>query len=217
MSKIALVFKRYSKKNDAELNSIEHITLHDSIPMGKNLKLLQLIRIFTQVGAKSFGGQVPVHLWDSLVTRGWLSQRDYLEAVNWSQCIPGCNGTNLSSYLGWHFKGPWGAILATLALLLPGMGALLCIATLMAEMPQSQAVENVLSAVAAATVGLLLGMTWKIARFTLGHPAKVFIAAAAFLLIGVLRVPILLAIVALGIVSWSLSQIIKQGDDGHPT
>ena len=185
--------------------------------MGKNLKLLQLTRIFTQVGAKSFGGQVPVHLWDSLVTRGWLSQRDYLEAVNWSQCIPGCNGTNLSSYLGWHFKGAWGAILATLALLMPGMGVLLCIATLMAKIPQNPAVEDVLSAVAAATVGLLLGMTWKIARSTLDHPAKVLIAAAAFLAIGVLRVPILFAIVVLGIASWSLTQIVKQGDHGHPT
>lgn len=184
--------------------------------MGKNLKLLQLTRIFTQVGAKAFGGQVPVHLWDSLVTRGWLSQRDYLEAVNWSQCIPGCNGTNLSAYLGWQFKGVWGAVLATIALLLPGMGVLLCIATLMTTVSQNQAVQGVLSAVAAATVGLLLGITWKIARSTLGHPIKVFIAAAAFLLIGVLRVPILLAIVVLGIVSWYLSPKFKQWDDEHP-
>jgi chromate transporter len=178
--------------------------------MNQQLKLAKLTRLFAQVGLKSFGGQIPIHLWDSLVSRGWLTQKDYMEAVNWSQCVPGCNGTNLSAYLGERFRGVWGAIFATLALLLPGAIILLSIAIGVGHIPQQQIVQGVLSAVAAATVGLLVGMTWKISRSTLSYPGRLFIAAATFGLVGLLKLPILIVIFGLGWISWYLE---KQGLD----
>jgi chromate transporter len=176
-----------------------------------------LVSLFARVGAKAFGGQIPVHLWDSLVTGGWLTQKEYLEAFNWSQCIPGCNGTNLSAYLGYKSRGPWGAFGATLALLLPGTLMLLLVATLIAKIPpHHSALQAILSTVAAATVGLLLGMTCKIARSTLSHPLKLLIAVSAFVCAGLLRVPILIVIIVLGLFSWVLGQSEAETDHEHP-
>jgi chromate transporter len=86
--------------------------------MSKRPTRLDLVILFAQVGMSAVGGQVAVHLWTRLVRRNGLNEQEYLEAMNWSQCVPGCNGTNLSAYLGWRFGRSLGAVLATIALLI---------------------------------------------------------------------------------------------------
>jgi chromate transport protein ChrA len=173
-----------------------------------------LILLFAKVGAKSFGGAVPAHLLHDFLEKGLLTEKEYLEALNWSQSLPGPNGTNISAYLGWHFKGAWGAFLSTIALLLPGALAILLASRLMSSAPQQHVLQGMLSAVAAAAVGLILGMVWNLAC-RLGDRTRLLVATITFVLVGMIRIPVPLAIAFIGPVVWYLDST-KKGNDEHP-
>jgi chromate transporter len=174
---------------------------------------LDLVILFAQVGMSAVGGQVAVHLWTRLVRRNGLNEQEYLEAMNWSQCVPGCNGTNLSAYLGWRFGRSLGAVLATIALLIPGAIGLIFVSTVLSMLPQQHVIQSILASVTAAVVGLLFGMIWKLGRASLTQGSKWFVMAIAVLLVGILRLPILPVLILLGGLSWMLDTQDRQDDD----
>jgi len=137
---------------------------------------------------------------DSFSRRGWLNEKEYLEAFNWCQCLPGPNGTNLSTYLGWRFKGPWGALLCPIVLLLPGATLVLVVSDLLAKIPQQPVVQGALNSVAAAAIGLLLGAISRLARSALNERIRLLVAVVTFVLVGIFRVPVYLVIVSMGLV-----------------
>jgi chromate transporter len=181
------------------------------LPHQVNLSPLgNLIVLFAKVGAKSFGGALPAHLLHQCLKYGLLTEKEYLEALNWCQSLPGPNGTNLSAYLGWQFAGAWGAFLATIALVLPGALAILLASHLMSSVPQQHVLQGMLSSVAAAAVGLILGMIWKLAS-RLGDRTRLLISAIAFVLVGIFRTPVPLAIACIAPVIWYLDS--RKGRD----
>jgi chromate transporter len=178
--------------------------------------LRDLVALFARVGTKAFGGQLPVHIWHSFVPHGRLTEKDYLEALNWCQCLPGPSATNLSAYLGWRFRGAWGALLSTVALVLPGAGALLLTSALLARVPQQHIVQGALSSVAAAAVGLLLGTTWRLSRSAIGNRVQLLVASVTFVLVGFLMVPVLLVSVLMVLVAWHLNKRNTGKNNEHP-
>ncbi|GAB1542708.1 hypothetical protein NUACC21_53820 [Scytonema sp. NUACC21] len=170
----------------------------------EEISLLQLVAVFASVGVTAFGGGVPIHILDNFSRRGWLSEKESLEAFNWCQCLPGPNVSNLSTYLGWCFKGPWGALLCPIFLLLPGATMVLLASELLARMPQQPVVRGALDAVAAAAVGLLLGAVGRLAAKALLQRARLIAAVMTFLMVGVFGVPTYLVIVSVGLILYCL-------------
>jgi chromate transporter len=175
------------------------------------VSLLQLVALFATVGMTAFGGGVPVHILDSFSRRGWLTEKEYLEAFNWCQCLPGPNVSNLSTFLGWRFKGFWGALLCPIVLLLPGAAMVLLASELLARMPQQPVVQGALNSVAAAAVGLLLGALWRLAAKALLQRTRLLAAVVTFVLVGIFSVPTYLVIVSIGLILYCLD---KKGDTG---
>ncbi|TBR61356.1 chromate transporter [Mastigocladus laminosus UU774] len=179
-------------------------------PVTKEVSLLQLVSVFASIGMTAFGGGVPIHILDSFSRRGWLNEKEYLEAFNWCQCLPGPNVSNLSSFLGWRFKGFWGALLCPIFLLLPGATMVLLASGLLARMPQQPVIQGALDSVAAAAVGLLLGAVGRLSAKALTEPMRLLAAVVTFVLVGVFRVPIYLVIVSIGLILYCLNR----GDTG---
>lgn len=175
--------------------------------------LKTLILLFANVGAKAFGGALQAHLMHQCVKRGLLTEKEYLEALNWCQSLPGPNGTNLSAYLGWRLKGPLGALVSTVSLILPGALLILVLSQLMSSSPELPIVEGALSAIAAAAVGLIIGMVWQLGA-RVHDRSQLIITAIVFLLVGVFRVSVPLTILLIVPVFWGLERI-KGGDNGR--
>jgi chromate transporter len=163
-----------------------------------------LVGLFALVGASAFGGGVTAHLLHQFLRRGWLTEREYLEAVNWCQNLPGPNATNLSAFLGFRFKGAWGAFLSTVVLVLPGALLVLALSQLIGHGPQAHLARGALAAVAAAAVGLLLSMVWQLAKPALTSRTRVGVAIATALLVSAFRVPTPLVILAMVGLLWYL-------------
>jgi chromate transporter len=169
-----------------------------------------LIGVFARIGVLAFGGGVTSHLLVQVTRRGWLTDAQYLDAVSWCQNLPGPNATNLAAFLGWRFGGAAGAVLSTVALVLPGAALVLLLSGLLATVPQQAVVRGGLAAVAAAAVGLLIAAIWQLgasARLTGVRLVAVAVTAGAV----ALGVPTPVAIAVMVVLLWP-----REARDGGP-
>ncbi|BAZ69769.1 MAG: chromate transporter [Pelatocladus maniniholoensis HA4357-MV3] len=160
-----------------------------------------LVAVFAGIGARAFGGSIPTHVLPFCLKRGWLTDSECLEALNWCRSLPGAGGTNLSAYLGYYWQKTVGAILATFALVLPGSVVILLASKLLSQLPE-HIVQASLTAVVAASLGLLLDLTWRLAKPSITNYVQVLVAIATFILVGIFRVPIPLVLVLLVPIAW---------------
>ena len=169
------------------------------------VRLLSIFSTFLVIGASSFGGGVTGHLREHLVRRrAWLTEDEFLGALEISQVLPGLNSTNLSTVVGDRLAGLPGAILAVLGLILPGTLSILGLGTLyMTYGNQAQALAFLRGASAAA-VGLMLATTLQVGKKPMRRADGTFLAALTFWLSAFVKLslPQVLLLVGLPSLAW---------------
>ena len=81
----------------------------------------QIFRVFLIAGAVSFGGGVVAYLREYLVRAShWLSDEDFMSALEISETLPGLNSVNIAVITGDDLRGVPGAAAAVAGLMLPG-------------------------------------------------------------------------------------------------
>jgi chromate transport protein ChrA len=183
----------------------------NQVQQANSPSLSVLVAVFAGIGARAFGGSIPTHVLPFCLKRGWLTESESLEALNWCRSLPGAGGTNLSAYLGYCWQKTAGAILATLALVLPGSVVILLASKLLSQLPE-HIVQASLTAVVAASLGLILDLTWRLAKPSITNYVQVLVAIATFILVGIVRVPIPLALVLLVPFAWHLNSKIQHNN-----
>jgi chromate transporter len=154
---------------------------------------------FALLGATSFGGGVVAYLRQSLVVRErWLDDETFLSGLELSQMLPGLNATNMSVYVGERLRGVAGAVAAAMGMILPGAVIVMLLGLLYQGQGHEPVVKHILGGVGAAAVGLTLATTIQIGRKQLGNPKDIFLVALTFVVIGVLRVSLPLALLTVG-------------------
>jgi chromate transporter len=130
------------------------------------------------MGGTSFGGVVP-YLRAGLVERtGWLDDREFVEMLSICQSLPGLNATNMAVLVGQKLRGPLGAVVAIVAMCLPGAVLMYVVGVFYREHGDRAWVTGALKGVAAAAVGLILSTVVSMTKKSLdGHVDFVFIAA----------------------------------------
>lgn len=175
--------------------------------------LYAVMLMFMAVGAKAFGGTFRALLLHESTRRGWLTEQQYLKGLNWAQSLPGPNGVNLTAYLGWRFHGIFGALVAVVSFILPGALVVLLLSHLMMSVAQQEIIQATLATVAAAAIGLLVGVIGKLSS-CLKSSTRVGIAAATFALVGILHVFVPLVLLLVLPTAWWLEQG-NGGSDEH--
>ena len=98
--------------------------------------LLDLFLGFLEVGCFSFGGAyaaIPL-IQDVVLRYGWLDEETLLYFIGVCESTPGPIMINLATYVGSAQAGFWGAVIATLAVVLPSFLIILLITALMKTM-----------------------------------------------------------------------------------
>jgi len=161
--------------------------------------LARLFRVFLVLGATSFGGGVVAYLRQALVVKErWLDDETFLSGLELSQTLPGLNATNMSIYMGERLRGPVGALVAFVGMCLPGTLIVLALGMLYASQSRTPEMVMVLGGVGAAAVGLTLATTLQIGKRQLVKPLDLSLVALTFVVIGVLRVPLIVALLTIG-------------------
>jgi chromate transporter len=151
---------------------------------------------FYRAGALVFGGGhvvLPL-LQQEVVTPGWVSQDEFLAGYGAAQALPGPL-FSIAAFLGGRIEGLGAAIVALVAIFLPGALLVAGALPLWKGIATRAGPVGALAGINAAVVGLLAAALydplWKSAIFT---PVDFVIALAAFLVLALTRTSVLLVI-----------------------
>jgi chromate transporter len=164
--------------------------------------LADLFVSFTILALQGFGGVLAVVQREIVERKRWLSHEEFVEDWAVAQIMPGPNVLNLSIMLGARWFGLAGALTAVAGLVLVPLLLVLLLAAFHARYADHPAVAGALRGMAAVSGGLIaaagLKLSTALARNPIPLPWSVAIAAAAFVLLAWLRVPLVWVLPALG-------------------
>jgi chromate transporter len=154
--------------------------------------LSQLLATFVRLGTLTFGGGVQSWIHREVVERlGWLDNKAFLSGLTVAQVLPGANPVNIALYVGLQLRGAAGAAVAVCGMLVPAFCTTLLLGALYRSYGHLAVVHFVLAGMAAAGVGATLTMGIRVARRLPRDLVTLLIAIAVFVVVGVLRWPMI--------------------------
>ena len=148
---------------------------------GVPVTLARLALFFLKVGSILFGsGYVLLAFLRADLTErwGWLTDQQLIDAVTVGQVTPGPVFTT-ATFIGYLLGGVPGAVLATVAIFLPGFVFVALTQPIIPRLRASTLMGGALDGVVAASLGLMLAVTWQLARAAITDTATAGVAAAA--------------------------------------
>ena len=158
--------------------------------------LRDLFAGFFSIGIIGFGGVLPWARRMVVEQRRWLSAAEFTNVLALCQELPGPNITNIAVALGARFRGPAGVAAALTGLLSGPFVVVLALGEIYERFGGLPVVQHAFTGLAAAASGLLVSLAFKIAA-PLRGVAPWAVAVASFTVIGVVRAPLLPAMVVL--------------------
>jgi len=156
----ALFFYARHNVSPKELKSIVPIFfLQTSSSVILKVTAVKVFWTFLKVGAVLYGsGYVLIAYLDAeLVTAGWLTKQQLLDAIAVGQFTPG-PVLSTSTFVGYQLSGLWGAIAATAGIFLPSFLFVLILNPLVPRMRKSKFLSYFLDSVNVAALAVMLGV-----------------------------------------------------------
>lgn len=119
---------------------------------------LDLLLGFLKVGCFAFGGAygaIPL-IRDVVISCGWMSDETLTYMIAVSESTPGPIMVNLATYIGSHQAGFFGAVIATLAVVLPSFLVILLVTALLKTALKNKYVQAVLRGLKPCMIGIVL-------------------------------------------------------------
>lgn len=152
---------------------------------------------FLILGMTSFGGVMPMARRMLVEQRRWLTAEQFIEILGLCQFLPGGNIINVSVAVGLKFRGVAGAFAAAGGLIAAPTVVVLLLGMVYDRFSDDPHLQHLFAGLAAAAAGLLVSMAVKVARQVRGDRLAIVIALASFVVIAILRVPLLTAMLIL--------------------
>ncbi len=131
--------------------------------------MLDLFLTFLKIGAFTFGGgmvMIPFIEQDAVNTFGWLTQREFVDAIAMGQITPGPIVIS-SVFIGYKVAGLLGSVIAMGAISLPTFFYSIAAAYQLHRLRSNLRVRAFLKGVGPAVVGMILAAGFTIARASL--------------------------------------------------
>ena len=118
---------------------------------------LKLLLIFLKIGAFTFGGGYAMlpFMQQEVLTNNWMNEEQLLNFIAVAESTPGPVAINMASYIGVQTGGIFGAICATLGVVLPSFVVILLVARFYTKYKNSFVVKGCLSGMRPIVVGLI--------------------------------------------------------------
>ena len=166
-----------------------------SIPVS----LGELTRLFGRIGLISFGGpagQIALMHEEVVDRKQWVSEDEYLQALNLCHLLPGPEAQQLAAWIGWRLHGTLGGLIAGLLFVIPGALVMLGLSALYVVSMQVDWLQGLFFGIKAAVLAIVVQALLRIAGKALTTPAKRALAIAAFVALFALHIPFPLLILA---------------------
>jgi chromate transporter len=156
---------------------------------------------WAKIGVLSLGGPAAqIGLMHRVVVEenGWLSERDYLNALSFCMLLPGPEAMQVATYCGWRMHGIAGGLAAGLLFVLPGAFVILALAALYVTLGALPAWDAIFVGIKAAAMVIVFEALLKVAKKGLKRAAHWWIAGLAFLALFAFGVPFPLVVLLAG-------------------
>lgn len=173
----------------------------DSPTAAHPVDLRRIFIVFSRLALRGFGGVLPWAHRALVEEERWLSEREYLEVLTLAQVLPGPNIFNMGLMIGDRFLGLRGALAAIAGLLAAPLVIVLTLAALYSGLGGDPRTIAALRGMGAVSAGLILAMAIKLFPTQRGNVAGITVAAAAFIMVGLLHWPLVWVMIGLGPVS----------------
>ena len=152
----------------------------------------ELVSAFARIGCLSFGGpagQVALMHREIVEERRWLTEDQFLNALNFCHLLPGPEAQQLATWIGWSLHGWRGGLAAGLLFILPGAMVILALTLAYVLAAQATWFAALFLGVKAAVLAIVLQALIRIGGRALDTPLRQGLAGAAFLALFALDLP----------------------------
>lgn len=161
----------------------------------------ELVRVFFRIGCLSFGGpagQIALMHRELVEERGWISEDQYLHALNFCHLLPGPEAQQLATWIGWKLHGVKGGITAGLLFVIPGALVMLALSMLYAVAAQLDWFSAIFFGIKAAVLAIVVQALIRIAGRALNTRFKTVVAGLAFVALFIFNMPFPLVVLGAG-------------------
>ena len=165
--------------------------------MEKWKKCLALFLTFFKIGGFTFGGghaMIPLIQRETVENKKWITDDDILEIIAIAESTPGPVAINAATFVGYRTAGFWGAVCATLGVVLPSFVIILAIAYLLNSFMEIKAVRYAFQGINAGVLALLFKALWNMYKKSPKGWVSYVVMGGSFLLTAVLKVNIFIVI-----------------------
>lgn len=161
----------------------------------------ELLRVFARIGVLSFGGpagQIALMHRELVEERQWVSEDQYLHALNFCHLLPGPEAQQLATWIGWKLHGWRGGLAGGLLFVLPGAAVMLALAMLYGVAARLDWFAALFLGIKAAVLAIVVQALLRIAGRALNTRFKQALAVAAFAALFLFDLPFPLVVLGAG-------------------
>ena len=165
--------------------------------------LLDIFVTFFKIGAFTFGGgyaMIPLIQHETVEEKNWVKDEDILDIVAIAESTPGPIAINVATFVGYRVAGFMGAFFATIGVVLPSLLIITVISYVLEAFRNLKAVRYAFMGIRAGVLALILRAFRGMFRKTKKSILNYCILGAAFVLVALLNVNVLLVIVLCALV-----------------
>ena len=159
--------------------------------------LVDLYIAFMQISLSGFGGAINWAHRALVQRRHWMSDDDFTETLSLCQFLPGPNIVNFAMCLGQRQHGLSGALAAVFGVFTVPLIVFVLLGLLYSQFGQIAFIHGFLSGISAAAAGFIITIGIRLAQPHRRRPLSILFGLAAFIGVGMLRLPLLDVMLAL--------------------
>lgn len=176
-------------------------------------KASQLFLTFLKIGAFTFGGgyaMIPLIQKEIVEKRRWITDDDILEIVAVAESTPGPIAINAATFVGFRICGFFGALFATIGVVIPSFFIILGISFVLKEFQSIKVVQYAFNGIRAGVLALIVKALWSMYKQCPKNIIAYIIMTAAFVLTAFLNVNVLIIIIGCAIFGLVSSIVISR-------
>jgi chromate transporter len=153
--------------------------------------LIELFIVFFKLGAFTIGGGIAMLplLQNTLIEeKKWFSKEEFMDIVAVCQSLPGVVAINMATYVGFKKKGLAGSVVSTFGVTIPSFVMILIIAKFITSLGDNGVLMGAMAGLRAAALGMVVVALIQLMPAAIKNKWALLAAAAAFILIAVLKV-----------------------------
>ena len=161
-------------------------------------RLLPLFWTFFKIGAFTFGGgyaMIPLIQKETVENHKWITDDDILEIIAIAESTPGPIAINSATFVGYRTCGFWGAVCATLGVVLPSFAIILTISYVLNAFQNLKVVKYAFNGIRAGVLALLFKALWNMYKKSPKGWVSYVVMGGSFLLTAIFKINIFIVII----------------------